>query len=134
MVAFNPPVEVEARPQEQLDPPREGKSWERFGERLVLKIFGEHGRSRALDSGLITSSDTSETWSIERGDPASAHVRIVWNRGMEWGAGEGYVSVRTNCVSEMWGLEDSFKVRQTLSAWDGAEQVFEKVFESVIAR
>jgi len=131
---FAPPINVDERPETQLTPARESKTLETQDDTLVLTIFGDQGRSRDEDSGLITSSDRSETWSISRGDPASAHTKIVWNRALERDTPSGPVSVRTTSVSEMWGLQDHFKIRQTLTAWDGSEQVFERVFECKVAR
>jgi len=132
--AFDPPIAVEERPEKQLDIPREGKTLEVDGDKLVLTIFGDQGRSEALETGLITSSARTETWSIDRSDPASACCKIVWERGLERNLPKGRMAVRTTHVSEMWGLADHFKVRQSLTAWEGDEQVFDRVYECEVAR
>ncbi|MEL6520714.1 MAG: CocE/NonD family hydrolase [Pseudomonadota bacterium] len=130
-ISFPPAFEMEPRPQKTLRPPRDDKRTVTKGDQIELTIFGDHGCIEDLVTGLINESDVTETWTIDRADPASAHARIIWNRSLSR-AGEFAVSTRV--VSDMWGRDSHFEIRQTLEAWDSDKMVFETTFHDKIDR
>lgn len=130
---FDAPIDVEERAYRVLRTATEAKtrSEDQNSGRITLKLTGDHGRREDLENGLITDSDMTETWVIERENPASAYVEIVWNRGL---AREGEFAVRSRVVTRMWGQEDQFFIQQKLEAWDGDTLIFEKNFQDSIDR
>jgi hypothetical protein len=130
---FDAPIDVEERAYRVLRAATEAKTRneDQNSGRITLKLTGDHGRREDLENGLITDSDMTETWEIKRDNPASAHVEIVWNRGL---AREGEFSVRSRVVTRMWGQEDQFFIQQKLEAWDGDTLIFEKNFQDSIDR
>lgn len=130
---FDAPIDVEERAYRVLREATEAKTRneDQNSGRITLKLTGDHGRREDLENGLITDSDMTETWEIERDNPASAHVEIIWNRGL---AREGEFAVRSRVVTRMWGQEDQFFIQQKLEAWDGDTLIFEKSFQDSIDR
>ncbi len=130
---FDAPIDVEERAYRVLRAATEAKTRneDQNSGRITLKLTGDHGRREDLENGLISDSDMTETWEIERDNPASAHVEIVWNRGL---AREGEFAVRSRVVTRMWGQEDQFFIQQKLEAWDGDTLIFEKNFQDSIDR
>ncbi|OUS37346.1 hypothetical protein A9Q94_05940 [Rhodobacterales bacterium 56_14_T64] len=135
-ISFDPPVVIETRPYKELKSATEFK--ERIEDpdtgKITLKISGDHGCQEDLESGLITQSDVSETWTIERDDPASAQVEIIWNRGLARGHNPGDWNVNTRVTTHMWGKENQFFILQKLEAFEDGESVFEKVMQDSIDR
>lgn len=97
---------------------------------IRLSIRGDHGSRHDLDSGLITASDMAETWEIERDDPASARVEMVWNRTMA----QGDRRVGSRVTTRMRGLATSFELTQTLEAFENDKPIFTRTFETRVAR
>ena len=97
---------------------------------IRLSIHGDHGVREDLDGGLVTASDMAETWEIERDDPASARVEMVWNRTLS----RGDWRVGSRVTTRMRGLAETFELRQTLEAFEGDELVFSRVFETSAPR
>lgn len=135
-ISFDPPVAIETRAFKQLKASTEHK--ERVEDpktgKITLKISGDHGRQEDLESGLITQSDVSETWTIERDDPATAHVEIIWNRGLARGHNPGDWNVITRVTTQMWGKENQFSIAQKIEAFEDGAPVFEKVMQDNIDR
>lgn len=135
-ITFDPPMVTEARAYKKLKPASEYKKRSEDPDtgKITLKISGDHGRQEDLETGLITQSDMSETWTIERDDPASAHVEIIWNRGLARGHNPGDWNIHTRVTTQMWGKENQFVIRQKLEAFEDGKPVFEKVMQDNIDR
>ena len=127
---FEPAYLPEPRKSHALTPIIESK--ERTVDGLIdtLRITGDDGKHEDLQSGIITSSELEELWTINHSDPASAKAQITWQRSFgreEW-------AVRTRLLSELQGDDEHWNVRQVLQAWEGDELVFEREFEDRVPR
>lgn len=129
---FDAPVEMEMRPYKELRSGHEAKDQfdDPFTGQMTLKITGDHGARKDMESGLVSNSAVQETWNIVRGDPASANVEIIWDRGM----GRGDWNVRTKIVTKMSGEADDFVIEQRIEAYEGDDLVFERILEDRVAR
>lgn len=130
---FDPPITVDERKQEVLKAGSATRevSTSADGTKITVTVKGDHGRIKDLESGLITESAVKEVWFIDRQDPASASVKITWKRAYER---PGIAHIRTEAISEMWGLADRFKIKQSLKAWDEETLAFEKQFAAEVMR
>jgi len=98
--------------------------------RITLKIEADHGRIQDRQSGLVTEGQIEELWEINKNDPASATAHINWTRKLE----RGNWKVRTVSTTAMTGDANHYFITQTLTAFEGDTQVFEKEFEAKIPR
>lgn len=133
---FDPPIKLAVRPYRSLGAPSEEKTREQDPKtgQITLRLSGDHGRMEDLETGLITHSDMSETWVIDRDNPASAFVEIIWNRSLGRDGEQDGFQVRSRVVTRMWGRMDHFRIEQLLQAWDGSDLVFEKTMKDNIDR
>lgn len=127
---FEPAYLPEARKSHALTPVVESKERTIDGLMDTLRIYGDDGKHEDLQSGIITSSELEELWSIDHSDPASAKAQITWQRSFgreEW-------QVHTKLLSELQGDDKHWFVRQVLQAWENDELVFEQEFEDTVPR
>ena len=129
---FSPPAEMEKRAYEEISAPIERKTWDNDPAtgRMTLEIYGDHGRQKDLENGLITHSTVSERWVIDRNDAASAQVEIIWTRSL----GRGDWEVSSTVTTRMRGTEDSFEIEQITEAMEGADLVFTKTEIDTVPR
>ena len=130
--AFDPPVEMEKRAYAQLKKGAERKDWVEDAEtgRMTLEIFGDHGRQKDIETGLVTESSVSEKWEVTRGDSASAKVEIIWTRSL----GRDDWEVSSKVTTRMRGETDYFVVEQRLEAFEGSDRVIDRLMTDRIPR
>ena len=129
---FDPPSPMRSRPYERLREGSEQKEWREDPEtgQIVLEISGDHGRQKDLENGLITESAVSETWKIDRNDPASAQARIIWTRSL--GRNDWEVSSRVTMT--MRADAEQFFIEKRLEAFEGEEKVLDRTENDAIPR
>ncbi len=130
--SFASPIATEPRAYRTLQEAVENKQRHEDPDtgKITLVISGDHGRQEDVESGLITQSDVSETWEIERDNPASARVEMIWNRGLA----RGDWNVSSRVKTHMWAKENEFYIVQKLEAFENGELIFEKTMQDNIAR
>lgn len=97
----------------------------------TLADFSDEGERRLPDNGLQYGSWNKNTWTIKENDPLSARNRCEWE--LTVGRGESW-KTKLETVSEMWCDEKNFYLLNTLTAYEGDEQVFTKTWETSIER
>jgi predicted acyl esterase len=95
----------------------------------ALIVEEDGGEVENLDHGLCTSEAVSERWEIGA-DPLSARAVQVWQQRLS----RGDWSVRTVAETEMTGTATHLRMVARLTAWEGAQVVFERRFEDEVAR
>ena len=68
------------------------------------------------------------------GDPLSARSDFDWSRAMARSGANGDWAVRVDTTLSQWADERNFFVEATLTAYEGAEKVFEKSFSEKVPR
>ncbi|MCP1169516.1 CocE/NonD family hydrolase [Limimaricola litoreus] len=129
---FPLPVSAPARKTRELR-----KAWSRKHHeidfdtgRTTLVISADHGRIEDLETGLVTGSAVTETYSIDPGNPAKVDVLIEWDR--EFGRGDWFVSTRAR--TRVSGCSDSYDITQRLVAKEGETEVFARDWKYCVAR
>jgi len=129
---FGEPESAPLRRVETLEEQVDKKEWvkdEATGE-AVLHISSERAKTLDHHTGLTTGNSFWERTTIHPDDPASAAVRIDWERSMA----RGDWSVRTETSSVMRGLADRWEIEHTITAFEGETQVFHTTFSADIPR
>lgn len=98
--------------------------------RTVYRIHEDTGRHEHPDTGLATRQIREEEWSISQGDPLSMAGEANWVCDM---FREGW-HVRTVANTKMTCTAENWVISAEVRAFDGEEQVFEKLFEKVVPR
>jgi hypothetical protein len=131
-ITFAPPVAMEMRKYRTLDDGSSSKEWEvdPATGHIVMRVENDTGRVEDLENGLITQNALVETWEITKGDPASAKVEIKESRSL----GRGGWEVSSTVTTKMRGEVDAFVIEQRLTAFEGAEKLFDKTWQDRIAR
>ena len=99
------------------------------GETRIV-ISGTVPPTEDMTHGLVTGNSVEEVWSINRNNPASARVDMVWTREMA----RGDWKVSTRLTTTMTGDADQFHVKQKLTAYEGETCLFERDFRTDIDR
>lgn len=99
------------------------------GETRII-IAGTIPPTEDLTHGLTTSSSIEEIWSITRDDPASAKVRMTWDRGL----GRGDWQVRSRVITSLSADAGHFHITQSLEAWEQDKQLFQREFKASVPR
>jgi hypothetical protein len=116
---------------EPLPPPRQTVArpgqWSR--EATVDPLSGAHVLTIVEDTGdtrephgLIHGETMTERWEIAPDDPLSARATIVWEQRLS----RGDWSVQTLAETSMTGNATHLRMAARVTAWDGAEKVFER--------
>jgi predicted acyl esterase len=122
---WNPP------PPEPLPEPRQTLArpgtWSREGTvdpltgAHVLTIVEDTGDTRE-PHGLTHGERMTERWEIAPDDPRSARATIIWDQRL---SRDGW-SVQTLAETEMTGNATHLRMTARVTAWEGAEKVFER--------
>lgn len=94
------------------------------------KIYENTGLYEHPDTGLSTQQIRDETWSITSNDPLSNIGETVWTCDM---SRPGWFT-RTICRTKLASTESEWLLTASVAAFEGEEQIFERVFEKRIAR
>ncbi|MEO3384699.1 CocE/NonD family hydrolase [Mesorhizobium sp. CAU 1741] len=97
---------------------------------VSLVIEDDFGEVRDLDHGLVHGEIARERWSIDPGDPLSAHGKTHWTqtyRRDDW-------AVRIETFTTMSSTRDSFRIAGQIVAFESEQQVFERRFDREIPR
>lgn len=100
------------------------------GKGLTLKITGDDGVTKDLETGLESATAVEETFHIEEGDPLSACSEFHWTREMsrgDWGA-------RVEAFVRMSADAQDFILSAELKVFEDGAPVFERQWDSRVAR
>ncbi len=131
-ISFDPPVQMEMRQYRILQDGSSSKDWELDPAtgRIVMQVEDDTGRVEDLETGLITQKSLVERWQITKGDATAAEVVIDETRMSE----RGEWRVSNIVTTKMQGERDAFVIEQRLQAFEGDDRVFDKTWQSRIAR
>ncbi|WP_126425084.1 CocE/NonD family hydrolase [Brevibacillus marinus] len=90
----------------------------------------DEGARRLLPNGIEYGSVNRNIYTIQEGNPLSAHVRCEWTLNV----GRGDWQTRLESVSTMSSDAAQFFITNELVAYEGEEQVFRKTWKHVIPR
>ena len=90
----------------------------------------DEGERILLPNGMQYGSINRNTYTIKENDPLSAHVQCEWD--MVVGRGDWQVKLKTN--SEMSSDETTYYLVNTLTAYEGDQEVFTKTWKAEIPR
>ena len=96
----------------------------------IYRIHEDTGRHEHPGTGLATRQIREEEWSIREGDPLSMSGEASWVCDM---FRDGW-SVRTISNARMTCTATDWVISAEVKAFDGDEQIFEKMFEKVVPR
>ena len=96
----------------------------------TVEITDSSGRNRYDDIDLIAEARSTERYTIVEDDPLSATAEVTWT----WTFERGDWQIRTETRTHVSCTRRDFLVRARLEAYEGAERVFERDFESRIPR
>jgi hypothetical protein len=97
---------------------------------VALAIVDDFGEVRDLDHGLVTGGTARERWTIDPGNPLSAHGETSWTQTLsrrDW-------SVSTETSTAMHSDAESFHLRGEIKAFEGGKLIFHRLFEESIDR
>ncbi|MDJ1015000.1 MAG: CocE/NonD family hydrolase [Paracoccaceae bacterium] len=130
-VTFDPPEGAPPWEADQLRLPSMTREVERLPDgRRLIRITNDEGEVRDRGHGLITGSRSVEEWTIHPEDPLSAEGRCTLETRT---AREGW-DVRVRCDAGLTADAEAWYPRARIEALENGETVFEKGFESRIAR
>ncbi|ARK32865.1 CocE/NonD family hydrolase [Halalkalibacter krulwichiae] len=96
-----------------------------------LKDFSDEGERRLLNNGVQYGSKNKNTWTIKENDPLSACAQCEWEltlkRDDRW-------DTKIETFSLMTSDETNFYLVNTVTAYEGTEQIFTKTWEKAIKR
>ncbi len=82
------------------------------------------------DVGTTVSGGSVWTRSIREGDPNSSQWTVEWSRQMQ----RGDWNTKTRSTIELTSTADEFRIKESITAWEGEKQVFEKAWDNRIKR
>ena len=141
------PVHRGADSAEWVPPPAEhAKPWahrvlrqgenRRYVERDLLSgkqtlvVVTDEGDAENLTHGLVSGESLTERWEIHPDDPLSARAHHVWEQRLS----RGSWSVRTEAEAEMTVTATHLRMVARLTAWEGAEKVYERHWDEKVER
>lgn len=95
----------------------------------VFEIFDDFGAEK-FASGVVRDTTAHEVYRIRDDDPLSARMETRWTDGM---SRDGW-SIRTETTTTMTGDETDFRIEAELVAYEGAREVFRRVWDENITR
>lgn len=128
---FAAPEAAPAWRTETVRAPSNSRTVDRTPEGAVrLDIADDFGAVRDLDHGLVSGGTAEESWTIDPGDPLSAHGRTRWTQTLsrdDW-------SVSTETLTEMTSDATHFHLRGRIVAREGSRLIVERDFEETVPR
>jgi putative CocE/NonD family hydrolase len=96
----------------------------------TLVVVTDEGDAENLTHGLVSGESLTERWEIHPNDPLSARAHHVWEQRLS----RGSWSIRTEAEAEMTATATHLRMVARLTAWEGAEKVFERHWDEKIDR
>ncbi|WP_205677303.1 CocE/NonD family hydrolase [Aquibacillus halophilus] len=129
---FGPP---ETAPVMEIEVLREEKRTREIRHDLIngvwkLEDFSDEGERKLLHNGVEHGSINYNTFKIKENEPLSAHVQCEW----ELKVGRGDWQTKLVSVSEMTSDESLFYLINTLTAYEGEQEIFHKTWKTEIPR
>ena len=114
---------------------REGKTTRKIETDLItgkvaLVIRDDLGDAENLTHGLQTGETMTELWEVHPADPLSARAVHTWEQRLS----RGPWRVRTEAWAEMTASATHLRLQARLTAYEGDEKVFERVFDDEVPR
>ena len=127
---FGPPRSAPGLPIEQIAKAQTFRTIEHDGGEFALHIDPEGDHRYRLPDGLEITERARDRFTIRQGDPLSARVECDRDLGLERGGWK--VEVRTRSV--MTADRDSFRLLDTVEAFEAGDLVFERTWDRSIPR
>lgn len=96
----------------------------------VTRIVMDAGRTANIDHGLWHEDRLEETWRIGMDDPGAASVTFAWEKSV--GRGDWQVTVTSETT--MQTTAQGFALTGSLSAREGAQEVFHRTYAATVTR
>jgi hypothetical protein len=97
---------------------------------IAMRMNQDGDMTLRLPDGLVLDEVNRDRYRIVEGDPTSAEVEA--NRSLTMSRGDWSVRIETR--SRMTSTPTHFRLEDTLEAWEGEAQVFERTWSRDIAR